>query len=167
MKRIYDNYDRFDLTEGMRNKECPNGPNKNGWGAGQQLEALDFYRPAKFEVLFSIEEEGYSGEIYGVAVWDLGGENQRYVLWTDSFGSCYYCDALEDSNGYEYIHDVLMSNAWQFLTLEDLREYLNEKHERFYSKECIGAVKRWLDGVIASGVPTTELRDDWRKRDDC
>ena len=149
--RIYGGYERLDLTEGMRNMDRPKGDDNDGWGwcAGEQLKAMEYYRPDKFKTLYATQEEDYSGDIYGIAVWDEGSKDQRYVFWTDGFGSCSGCDGLEGGeNGYEYIRNVLMSNTWQFLSLEDLREYLDEPHERFYWEDGIEDIKRWIDAYI-------------------
>ena len=153
--RIYDGYERLDMTEGMRNMDRPKGDDE-WWCAGEQLKAMEYYCPDKFKILYATEEKGYCGDIYGIAVWDEGSKGQRYVFWTDGFGSCICCDGLERANGYEYIRNVLMSNTWQFLSLDDLRDYLNEPHERFYWKGGIEDIKKWIDAYLQDKSSTIE-----------
>ena len=160
--RIYDGYERLDLTEGMRNKDCPNGDDDWGWCAGEQLKAMEYYCPDRFRILYATQENDYTGDIYGVAVWDEGSKDQRYVFWTDGFGSCSGCDGLEGSDGYEYIHDVLMSDTWQFLSLEDLRKYLDEPHERLYWDGGVEDIKMWLDAYLGSS--TTERQCEGERK---
>ena len=127
--KIYGDYNRIDLTVGMRNKDRPDGPDgQRGWSAGEQMEALKFYAPEDFVLLKDFWAGSYQGDIYGIAY--LRGSEPRFIFFHDSYGSCSGCDALEDSDGYEYVRGVLENNTWQFLTLNDMVKYLEEKDIR-------------------------------------
>ena len=126
--------ERLDLTEYMRNRDKPNGvngkgePDEYGWTAGSQLDAFRFYTdPEKIEILATHQDDDYQGQIHGIAKVE-----ERFFLWRDSFGSCSGCDALDGSNGYDYIKDTLQEgNTRQFLTLDDAEEYIKTKHEDY------------------------------------
>lgn len=125
------------MTEGMRNSGNPKDPDGHRWTAGKQLDAFDYYRPEKFKVLLAyMENEDYTGDILGFGVWDENGPDQRYVLWTDWYGTCSGCDDLEGNNGYEYVKDILRTRTWQFLSIEDARHYFEndfrELNEHIY-----------------------------------
>ena len=125
--RLYDGYDRVDLTQGMRNKDKPEGPD-DGWWAGQQMDALKFYAPEKLKLIGYTQEQDYSGDIWAIAEWN--GKEHRWVLIKDGFGSCSFCDGLEGSqDGYGYVEDVLRENTKQFLSVEDMKEHIKESDE--------------------------------------
>lgn len=159
--KIYDGYDRIDLTVGMKNKDKPDGPER-GWCAGQQVEALKYYAPEDFEVLADFTTGGYQGDIYVIARWN--GKEKRYVLLKDSYGSCSGCDGLEDEDGYRYIRDVLRNNTWQFLSLADMLKYIDEKDfrgESWYGFDDVADdVTEWLRKEIDNIVVPQHQRDD-------
>lgn len=142
MRKLYDGYERLDLTEGMRHEDDPAGPDSRWW-AGDQMKALEYYAPCKLHLLCYLTEEAYQGEIYAICYWaDAVPENRRFVLLYDSFGSCSGCDALEGGdNGYEYVQDVLRSNTKQFMTMQDMKEYISQ------SDAYIEAVRDGLLGL--------------------
>lgn len=161
--KLYEGYERLDLTEGMRNKDKPNGDSTYGWSAGEQIDAMRFYCPEKFEILKTEEFGSYQGDIIGIAVWDKLGDNRRYVLWIDSFGTCSFCDGLEDRNGYDYIEDILRSNTWQFLSLKDLKDYLvtdfKSLHMGCFSEhQDEQSMKKLLDWLGREGHMSAEYR---------
>ena len=136
----YDGYERLDLTKGMRHKDMPDGPDNEGWFAGEQMEALEYYAPHNFSLLGYITIGNYDGDIYGIGRWlePYPDRKYRWILLRDSFGTCSGCDALEGGrNGYEYVEDVLKNNTLQFLTLDDLMEYIRETEVFFWSNECV------------------------------
>ena len=124
--------ERLDLTKYMKNKDNPDGKNRelylSGWSAGDQLEALRFYLNNNVLILSKYQEDDYQGECFAI----LQVEN-IIVLWRDSFGSCSGCDALEDQNGYEYIKNTLQEgNTRQFETLNDAKSYINNTSDWFW-----------------------------------
>jgi len=99
--------------------------NSYGWGAGQQLEALRFYLSDAVEIVEEWQEEDYQGEC--LAIMRVGSV---IFLWRDSFGSCSGCDALEGSDGYEYIEDTLgEGNTRQFDNLADAKSYIEKTED--------------------------------------
>ena len=161
--KIYDGYDRIDLTVGMRNKDRPDGPDgQRGWSAGEQMEALKYYAPEEFEVLADFTTGGYQGDIYGIARWN--GKEKRYIFFKDSYGSCSGCDGLEDEDGYRYVRDVLRNNTWQFLSLADVLTYIDEKDlrgESWYGFDKIADdVTGWLRKEIGNIAVSQHQKDD-------
>ena len=149
MTKLYEGYERLDLTQGMRNKDKPDGPVKNDyWCAGEQMEALTFYAPFNFDLIGYVKYGSYNGDIYGIAKWFIErypGFKFRWVLFRDSFGSCSGCDGLEGGDsGYDYVEDVLKNNTLQFLTLDDMAEYIKETKDFFWlnpKKELLGQIE--------------------------
>lgn len=117
--------ERIDLFKYMKNKNDPNGcgDDKNncwGWGAGLQLEALEFYLSDKVKILKKYMDDDYQGKCFAILKIE-----DTYIIWRDSFGSCSGCDGLEGENGYEYIKSTLSEgNTLQFKSLSDARDYV-------------------------------------------
>ena len=150
--RPYEGYDRVDLTQGMRNKDKPKGPD-DGWWAGQQMDALSFYAPEELKIIGCVQEEDYSGDIWAIAEWT--GKEHRWVLIKDGFGSCSGCDALEGGqDGYGYVEDVLRENTVQFLSVSDMEEYIKESKE-ICDADYWNAKAKLLEIVEGIPVPKT------------
>ena len=113
--------DNIDLKEYMVNKDKPKGDSSYGWGAGQQIEALQYYLDnEKVTFLAEWQEDDYQGECAVVFKVD-----NIFIIWRDSFGSCSGCDALEDEDGYAYISDTLREgNTKQFTSLDSMLEWV-------------------------------------------
>lgn len=113
--------ERIDLLDFLINEDKPNGNEDNlFWGAGDQLEALEFYLSKKVKILNNYKEPTYQGECFAIMK-----IKNNYIIWRDYFGSCPGCDALDGKNGYEYIKNTLSEgNTLQFKSLEDAKQYV-------------------------------------------
>jgi hypothetical protein len=106
---------RIDLFKYMTNKD-----KKNGWCAGDQIEALRFYLNKDVKILSTAMVGSYQGDCFAILrIKDV------YIVWRDSFGSCSGCDALENQNGYKYIKSTLSEgNTIQFNNLFNMKHYI-------------------------------------------
>lgn len=153
--RPYEGYDRVDLTQGMRNKDKPKGPD-DYWWAGDQMKALEYYAPEEFKLIGYTIEEDYQGDIWAIAEWT--GKDHRWVLINDGFGSCSGCDALEGGqDGYGYVEDVLRENTVQFLSVSDMRKYIEES-DKIPDRERWDA-KAELLKIIDEKIPMPDNQD--------
>ena len=98
------------------------------WGAGGQLNALEFYIKVDAEVIWSDMDGNWQGDCFALIKY-----KGQYVLWRDSFGSCAGCDSLDGcdlKSGYEYIKSTLNEgNCRRFLTLDDVKKYATETED--------------------------------------
>ncbi len=116
------------------------------WYAGGQLEALRFYLDKKVLILVEYMENEYQGECSAVLFAD-----DKFFLWRGSFGSCSGCDALEGSNGYEYIEDT-MTSVKEFEDIREIVAYLKSHNKDFLysddvSKEIVKKCSEFIDEI--------------------
>ena len=64
------------------------------------------------------------------------------------FGSCSGCDALEGSNGYDYIEDT-MTSVKEFSCFNEIIDYLkSEKRDFLYSEDVCEDMIKLCDDII-------------------
>jgi len=157
--RPYEGYDRWDLTEFMRDDR------KAAKSAMEEVSVLDCYLDDRVQMILSIQSASISGEITMILTFTKGSEC-RYVLLNTQFGTCSGCDPLEHSPSTEdFVHDVLMENTEQFVRFSDLVEYLKDfdgyrqwVYKDLYDLLCI------LDKYDVSMMPYHVGIDDWNGR---
>ena len=130
-----------DLKKYLINKDV-----EKEWYAGGQLDALRFYLDKRVLILVEYMEGGYSGECSAVLF-----ISDKFFLWRSGFGSCSGCDALEGSNGYEYIEDT-MTSVKEFDDINEIVNYLNSNNKDFLylgevSKEIVKKCSEFIEGI--------------------
>jgi hypothetical protein len=128
--------ERWDLTEFMR---MPAAKGEYGsdtyWssGFGGHLGGLRaFTDPARVKILHADGDHDYSGSCYAVLVVQ-NEEEERWVLWRDSYGSCSGCDGLEET-GIQDAHKTIKGtlqegNTRQFTSAKEAAEYLKNTED--------------------------------------